>query len=398
MTERTFSPTFQSFEPDSRKLHSLPEGSKVLVVGAGVFGSWAALFLQENGYQVTLVDTYGPGNPRSTSGGKSRLVRTIYGDNQLYFDWTLRSIELWNKYQRLWQKDIYRQIGTLWFCHEKDDPLINASIEMLETQNIPFQKFTQKQAVQLYPQLNVDDLEYLLFEEKSGYVLARESVLAVTNSFQEIGGQLMRDKVDFELWDSGINEIKLSSGKKLSYDFMIAACGPWLEKCFPDVLTQKIEVTKQDVLFFGLPEQELDFHQNTMPSWVDQSTGEFYYGIRDEHSGTFKIALDRRGKIFDPDSDDRVPDKMVIEQSRNFIAHRFPRLKNMPLITSKVCQYSNTIDGNFICDLHPNWENVLLVGGGSGHGFKHGPALGEHIWKLLSGKSPLHPLFSLANK
>jgi glycine/D-amino acid oxidase-like deaminating enzyme len=93
----------------------------------------------------------------------------------------------------------------------------------------------------------------------------------------------------------------------------------------------------------------------------------------------------------------------AIAAARNFISKRFPALKNAPIVESRVCQYENTSNGDFLIDRHPDFDNVWLVGGGSGHGFKHGPSLGEYVAALVlqggaSGSLKIEPRFSLATK
>jgi glycine/D-amino acid oxidase-like deaminating enzyme len=73
-------------------------------------------------------------------------------------------------------------------------------------------------------------------------------------------------------------------------------------------------------------------------------------------------------------------------------------LKEAPLLETRVCQYENTSNGDFLIDRHPAFDNVWLVGGGSGHGFKHGPALGEYVAARVVEGGPVEPRFTLATK
>jgi glycine/D-amino acid oxidase-like deaminating enzyme len=122
------------------------------------------------------------------------------------------------------------------------------------------------------------------------------------------------------------------------------------------------------------------------------------YGVPDLESRGFKIAHDRHGPAFDPDSGTRVPTPEGLAAIRAYVAERFPALEQAPLVEARVCQYENTSNGDFLVDRHPQHENVWLVGGGSGHGFKHGPAMGEHVAGRLLGTVAAEPRFSLATK
>jgi glycine/D-amino acid oxidase-like deaminating enzyme len=111
-----------------------------------------------------------------------------------------------------------------------------------------------------------------------------------------------------------------------------------------------------------------------------------------------KIALDRHGERIDPDTEWRIVSTGSITTMRRYLAHRFPALRDAPIVETRVCQYENTSNGDFLIDRHPEMENVWFVGGGSGHGFKHGPALGEYVAGQLLDGAPVEPRFSLASK
>src|SRR5262249_24718879 len=132
-----------------------------------------------------------------------------------------------------------------------------------------------------------------------------------------------------------------------------------------------------------------------MPAWIDVDL----YGIPDLENRGFKIADDRHGPPFDPDSSDRFITREQIVEMRRRLGDLFPALKDAPLVESRVCQYENSSNGEFLDDLHPGLKNVWLVGGGSGHGFKHGPALGEYVAaQVLGTAGKPEPRYSLASK
>src|SRR5262249_16050637 len=101
---------------------------------------------------------------------------------------------------------------------------------------------------------------------------------------------------------------------------------------------------------------------------------------------------------FDPDRGDRRLSAEGLADARRFLAERFPALADAPLAESRVCQYEKTSNGDFLIDRHPDFDNLWLVGGGSGHGFKHGPAVGEYAAARIVDQAPTEPRFSLASK
>lgn len=388
MSTKTFSPQY-SRSSTGQKYSPLPKSAKIVIAGAGAFGGWAALCLREAGYEVTLVDPWGPGNSRSSSGGETRLIRSIYGDNELYTTMAARSFDLWHEYEAKLGRKVLFDLPTWWFCSEPDDALLDESVELLQKHKLPYRILNLDEVSNIHPHIHVEDLSHVLVEEVSGYLMAREATIAVANYFESIGGKFVDSAVSkVSSVEQGKVRCELSNGNSLKGDLFIAACGPWLPKVFPS-LARYFDVSRQDVFYFGTPP---DFGRD-YPNWVDRSTGEFFYGLPQGSNRGFKVALDRRGEIFDPTTGSRIPDQSHVEECARFLALRFPRLENAPLIEHRVCQYCNTPDGNFIFDVHPDIENCWILGGGSGHGFKHGPALGEFVTQVLSGQSANEAMF-----
>ena len=150
------------------------------------------------------------------------------------------------------------------------------------------------------------------------------------------------------------------------------------------------------MLYFGVPAGDGRFSVDRLPVWIDFAAG--VYGIPDLDAHGFKVGLDRHGPPIDPDTAERLVDPAAIATAREFLARRFPALVQAPLVDARVCQYENTSTGDFLIDQHPGWPAVWIVGGGSGHGFKHGPAVGSHVADLLAGRASVDPRFSLAGK
>jgi glycine/D-amino acid oxidase-like deaminating enzyme len=155
--------------------------------------------------------------------------------------------------------------------------------------------------------------------------------------------------------------------------------------------------TRQEVFFFAPEPGDVRFEPSHLPAWVDADEPGIPYGFPVLETRGFKIAIDKHGPRVDPDVGDRIVSPEGLKQVRNYLARRFPALAKRPLAESRVCQYENSASGDFIIDRHPRWENVLLVGGGSGHGFKHGPAVGRYVAALAAGKlAKVEPRFALS--
>ena len=359
----------------------------IAVIGAGAFGGWTALHLLERGARVTLLDAWGPGNSRASSGGESRIMRGTYGPDQPYTELAARALKLWAKYERRWKKRFLHRTGVLWMVSSRDDAYERGSLEPLRQARIKFQELSTAQMKKRWPQVNFEDVRWGILEPECGYLDARASCQAVADAFVAQGGVYRQVAVESEGLEntaasSSLRSIALSNGSRLKANYYVFACGPWLGKLFPETLGKVIRPTKQDIFFFGAPAGDSRFTDAHLPVWGDHGE-RFLYGIPGNDRRGFKVADDTRGSAFDPTSGERVVSLATLRHVREYIAFRFPAMKDAPLVETRVCQYEQTSDSHFVVDRHPRMENVWLLGGGSGHGFKHGPALGEMMAGLI---------------
>ncbi|MHB8216877.1 MAG: NAD(P)/FAD-dependent oxidoreductase [Candidatus Sulfotelmatobacter sp.] len=355
----------------------------VAVIGAGAFGGWTALHLLERGARVTLLDAWGPGNSRASSGGETRIMRGTYGPEQPYTETAARALKLWQKYERRWKRAFLHRTGVLWMASSGDDSFERGSLEPLRKAGIKYQKLSTAQMKKRWPQVNFSDVHWGIFEPECGYLDARASCQAVVDAFAAEGGTYRQIAVAADgLETSPVRGLMLSDGSRLKADHYVFACGAWLGKLFPETLGEVLRPTKQDIFFFGAPAGDSRFTDAQLPVWGDHSE-RFFYGIPGSDRRGFKVADDTRGHDFDPTSGERVVSQTTLKRVREYIAFRFPAMQDAPLIETRVCQYEQTPDSNFIMDRHPRMDNVWLLGGGSGHGFKHGPALGEMMAEVI---------------
>jgi sarcosine oxidase len=351
-----------------------------VVVGAGVFGSWTALHLRRSGRRVLLVDAQGPGNSRSSSGGETRIIRMAYGADEIYTRWSKRSLGLWTAlFAEIGRPELFHKTGVL-FTPRAGDPRTGDTRSAFEKNGVAFEILPPATLARSFPQFRFREDREGVFEPESGVLLARRAVQAVVE-------QAIREGVEYRLQSGPPRE---------SAGITVYACGPWLPKIFPDLLGGRIRPTRQEVFFFGTPAGDSSFAPPRMPAWADITDQHSAYAVPDIENRGFKLAFDRHGPAFDPDSEDRVARDAGL--ARAFLAERFPALAGAPVVESRVCQYENTSTGDFLIDRQPGFENVWLVGGGSGHGFKHGPAVGEHVCGLIEGRVTPEPRFSLETK
>jgi monomeric sarcosine oxidase len=367
----------------------------VAVVGAGVFGAWTAWHLQQAGQRVVLLDAYGAGNSRASSGGESRIIRMGYGGEEIYTRWSRRALMLWQEFCARTGQPLLHRTGVLWMARQ-DDPYTLQTEKTLQKVGVHFEKLARRELETRYPQMAFGPVTLALFEPDSGVLMARRAVHAVVQDAVKSGLQYLLEAVAPPQDHGHLGVVMTRRGTAIKAGCFVFACGPWLPKIFPQLLGNRLYPTRQEVYFFGIPAGDTRFAPPAMPAWID--FGAEMYGIPDLEQRGFKVGLDRHGPPCDPDTDERLPTPAVLAAVREYLAQRFPALQHAPLLEARVCQYENTSQGDFLIDRHPDFDNVWLVGGGSGHGFKHGPALGEYMaTRLLNGGDP-EARFTLATK
>lgn len=367
-----------------------------VVIGTGVFGAWTAYQLQQLGQRVALIDAYGAAHSRASSGGESRIIRLGYGADEIYTRWAQRALALWQEFfAQIGRPELFQRTGVLWMARE-NDPYTLATLATLRRVGASFEALPRAELTHRYPQINFGEINWALYEPASGALLARRAVQTVVAEFARQGGETLIEAVAAPTGTGRLHAVTTSSGAQFSAAIFVFACGPWLPKLFPELLRARIHPTRQEVYFFGTPAGDRRFAAPQLPAWID--FGAEIYGVPDLENRGCKLALDRHGAAIDPDAGERTVTAELLGEVRQFMAERFPALSHAPLIEARVCQYENTSNGDFLIDRHPDLENVWLVGGGSGHGFKHGPALGEYVAERIINGSAVEPRFTLATK
>jgi sarcosine oxidase len=350
-------------------------GTRVVVVGAGVFGSWTALWLLRRGASVTLVEQYGPGNPLSSSGDESRVTRSAHGPDGHYPRWQRRALEQWRELDA----SFVVPAGVTWFAGA-EDAFEAQSLEVLSRLGIPAERLDVAEAARRWPQISMDGVAWVLHEPEAAALLARRAVAATVGAFIAEGGELRIGRAGL-----GPNGELHLDGETEAFDAAVFAAGPWLPKLLGGALID-LAVTRQEVVYFATPPGDDRFDAGNHPIWVEY--GAAIYGLPSiEHRG-FKVAPDDPGPIVDPDTQDRRLTDERVDASRAYLARRFPDLAHRPIAEGRVCQYETTPDTHFIIDRLPSLSmpNAWVVGGGSGHGFKHGPVVGEYLSGLITGQ------------
>jgi len=367
----------------------------VAVIGAGVFGAWTAYWLRRAGMSVTLIDAHGPGNSRASSGGETRILRVGYGADELYSRWSLRALGIWKQFAEEVGEPLFYPTGVLWLADDADE-YTKQSYDTAKRARAKAEKLSAAEIAKRWPQIAIDDVTWASFEPGSGVLMARRAVAAVVTNAEARGVIYACANVESGKLKGRVTSVNLRGTGSIKAGAFVFACGPWLPSLFPDVLGKRMYITRQEVLFFGVPAGESAFRMPNLPTWLRHRDD--FYGMPDIESRGLKLSCDRHGPAFDPETGSRVPSAEGVEQARQYLSRRFPKMAGAPVVEARVCQYENSSNGDFILDRHPDCENVWIAGGGSGHGFKHGPVVGEYCAALVRGDVEPERRFSIESK
>jgi monomeric sarcosine oxidase len=368
-----------------------------VIIGAGVFGAWTAHFLRHNGASVALLDAYGPANSRASSSGETRVIRMGYGPDELYTRWSMRSLPVWREFAARIGREIFQQTGVLWLSNDEDAYLKSVG-RVLAQAGVEHEELKADEIARRWPQLRFHDVTCGVLEPASGLLMARTAVQLLVKELIESGVEYLPSAAEPPSGAGKVPFIRTVTGDSMSAGTFIFCCGPWLPKIFPDLLGERIFPTRQEVFFLGASAGNMDFRPPKMPVWLHRTHPGLPYALPDIEGRGFKIAFDLHGEKFDADSGMRTVAQTSIDTLRAYLRQHIPALENAPVLETRVCQYENTWNGDFLVDRHPDFENVWIAGGGSGHGFKHGPALGEYLTERILHDAPAEQRFSISAK
>jgi sarcosine oxidase len=356
---------------------------RVVIVGAGTFGASLAWRLAGRGDEVVLVDQFEPGDTRATSGGETRLIRCSHGADGDYAAMARRARTLWRELEAESGDALMSECGVCWFAH-RDEGWEAESERVLDSLGVPTERLDVGEAAARFPSFRGDDLAWALHEPEAGVLRAQAAVRALARCAAARGARVMRSRAR----PDG-DTVVLDDGEVLEADRVVWSCGGWLAGLFGDLV--QLTVTRQELFFFDGGPAWRD-----APGWVDYDRAA--YGTGDVDELGVKVASDIEGPLLDPDAELPPASADIERVTRAYARDRFPALADAPLVGSKTCRYELSPDSQFIAAPHPGFGSVWIVGGGSGHGFKHGPAMAERIVAAWDGGVVLPARFGLGRR
>jgi glycine/D-amino acid oxidase-like deaminating enzyme len=363
----------------------------VVVIGAGAFGGWTAMYLQRLGARVTLVDAWGPGNARATSGDETRGIRSSYGDrgerSELWCRWAREAMHRWRTWDEEWGRELRMRLfmttGDVILRANSQDNFIVETRKIWDKIATPYEVLSIDEVNYRWSAINTTGMNTALFEPEAGVARARRSCEAVAEVVRYHGGQIITAMAHPGSNEKGIlNDVTLRPGRPLVADKFVFACGPWLWKVFPSIFENRMRTPMGTVFYFGTPAGDARFFHPNMPSWNFPgvtgwpSPSMDYRGLRVRTGG---------GRGTDPDTSERWADQSQFVRARQFVADKFPALAGAPIIQTHSCHYESSVSRNFVIDRHPDWSNVFISGCGNAEGFKFGPVIGEYTARRVLG-------------
>jgi glycine/D-amino acid oxidase-like deaminating enzyme len=371
----------------------------VAVVGAGVFGAFTALTLRERGHGVLSLDQYGPVSPRASSSGETRSIRSGYGDQAFYSAWSARALAKWKLREAEYGRKLLYPSARIELT-DRWHPAMLAQRKIFDDLKLPYEIASRDELRRRFPQMGFDDVDFAFVETAASSVLvkAREAVLATIENFEKKGGQSRFARaVPGEVQGRRLLSLRLDGGESISAGSFVFAVGPWAGKLLPGIARPRVHVWRSEYLYYGTPAGDPRFSWPHQPLWHDHIRGGWGFGSI-ERGLKYSVAPGPRVAM-DPDTAERLPREALMEASRAYIAARFPALAGAPIMESRVCQVDDANTTNFLIDRHPDFDNVFLAFAGGGHGFKHGPMVGDYVADLVTGR-PTEPearrLFEIA--
>jgi glycine/D-amino acid oxidase-like deaminating enzyme len=362
---------------------------RVIVVGAGINGVTAAIELNKRGHRVILIDPGPLPHPAAASTDISKAVRAAYGADEDYTALAERAILLWRKWNEEFATELYHEVGVMFVRQQEMKPgdFEYESFKMLERRGRKIERMNSARLRKRFPAWNPELFRDGILELQAGYVESSRVVAELVDRAKSAGIEL-RENATFSHLDEGDDRVKaiaLNNGERIAGDLVVMAVGAWTPYLLP--FTRRFFRASGQPVFHLKPRQPELFAPAQFPVFGAEITTTGYYGFPLNREGIVKIANHGLGREMSPESPQRAVISEEEENLRKFLSWAFPALADAPIVSSRVCMYCDTHDGNFWIARDPEREGLVITAGDCGHGFKFAPVLGEIIADAAEEKS-----------
>ncbi len=365
----------------------------VIVAGLGGMGSAAAYHLAGRGRRVLGLERYTPAHDKGSSHGQSRIIRQAYFEDPAYVPLVLRAYELWERLEQETGEDLMTLTGGLMIGPPESDTF-KGSKASADEHGLPYEIFDAHELKRRYPMFEPTEGTVALFEEKAGFVRPEAAVKAHLDRAASLGADLRfgEEILSWEPTTSGVR-VETATGT-YEAERLVVTAGAWAPKLLAD-MGLPLEVTRQ-ILFWFDPRGGIEpLLPGRFPIfiWEPEDGNAFYsFPVHDGPRGGVKVAFFRAdGTLADPDTIDREVHDHEIEFIRSYLARYVPDLDG-EFLYAKTCMYTNTPDEHFVISAHPEYPQVAIAAGFSGHGFKFCGVVGEILADLVTEDETDHPV------
>jgi sarcosine oxidase len=343
-----------------------------IVIGCGAMGSSSSYNLAARGLKVLTLERYSPNHDHGSSHGRTRIIRLAYYEDQRYVPLLRRAFEAWRETSARSGKNLLRMTGGL-MIGPRNGAFVSGVLRSARAHSIPHRILTSRETMQTYPAFNLEEGYSAVHDENAGILFPEECISAYVELAREEGCSFrFREQVTRWVRAEGRVEVETTKGKYTA-DRLVVAAGAWTGPLLGDLFPLTVE--RQVPFWFSSGGSRL-FFPDRMPVFImEERSGQYFYGIPDVGHGV-KVARNHAGENVDPDNVPRGVTRKDESPVREFISRSLPRLSTEP-ISSTTCLYSNTPDLNFVIDLHPSFNEIVVISACSGHGFKFASVVGE---------------------
>lgn len=362
-----------------------------LIIGAGIFGLSAAIELRKRKYSVAILNPDTIPHPLAASTDISKIVRMEYGSDQEYFDMAEICIGKWKEWNDFFNIRLYHEVGMLMLCKDSlasgNQHYEAKSYEKLIKKGYPIEKIGLEDMPQRFPAIHPSYYTDVRFNPKAGFVessLVMETLLKYAIQLG-VSIHLPQRVESFKLKKGRLEAIKTCEGDTFSAGQVIICAGSHTPLLVPDL--HAYMRTSGHPIFHFKPKDPSPFHMNKLGVFMADISNTGWYGLPlHPREGVVKVGRHQEGLELHPDFDERRVTDLEVETCRDFLSHAIPLLADAPLVYTRRCLYTDTLDGHFWIDHHPEIKGLAVSSGGSGHGMKMGPLLGEMTADMAEGK------------
>ncbi|HEY7219468.1 MAG TPA: N-methyl-L-tryptophan oxidase [Candidatus Binatia bacterium] len=372
-----------------------------IVCGLGAMGSAAVYQLAKRGNQVLGLDRFSPPHAEGSSHGESRIIRQAIGEGEEYVPLVLRSYELWREIEEATGRELLTITGGLTLESQNSEAVMHGRRDFLGQAIHCAEKFGIRHEIletadlrRRYPQFAVTD-ERAYFEYETGYLRPELCIEAQLDLARQHGAVVETDETVLSIETRGDSGVMVKTSRGVySAEKAIVTAGPWIARFLPPAYAHLFKVSRQVMYWFDIKE---DFRSTFAPPgfpifiWIFAKAGEFgFYGFPTLDGKTIKIATEQFTAITDPDHVQRaVSSEEAQSMYREYVHGRLPGLSDR-CRSAASCLYTTTPDSNFVIDVHPDNDRIMIASPCSGHGFKHSAAIGELLaGQVIDGKSTI---------